>query len=85
MHLTQHLHHITRQIHSDAKKWCSFLTPFFGTGDLRRYALTTKSIMKPPGVIISFSHDSTENKGCVLDFATTFCDRGVDAYLISGI
>lgn len=34
-----------------------------------------------PRVFISYSHDSAEHKGWVLDFATTLRDRGVDAVL----
>ena len=37
--------------------------------------------MKPPRVFISYSHDSAEHKGWVLDFATTLRNRGVDAVL----
>ncbi|WP_350431739.1 toll/interleukin-1 receptor domain-containing protein [Shewanella sp. H8] len=37
--------------------------------------------MNPPRVFISYSHDSAEHKGWVLDFATTLRNRGVDAVL----
>jgi hypothetical protein len=37
--------------------------------------------MKPPRVFISYSHDSAEHKGWVLDFATTLRNRGVDAVI----
>ena len=37
--------------------------------------------MTPPRVFISYSHDSAEHKGWVLDFATTLRNRGVDAVL----
>lgn len=37
--------------------------------------------MKPPRVFISYSHDSAEHKGWVLDFATTLRNRGIDAVL----
>ena len=37
--------------------------------------------MTPPRVFISYSHDSAEHKGWVLEFATTLRNRGVDAVL----
>ena len=37
--------------------------------------------MTPPRVFISYSHDSSEHKKWVLDFATTLRNRGVDAVL----
>lgn len=37
--------------------------------------------MSIPRVFISYSHDSAEHKGWVLDFATTLRNRGVDAIL----
>lgn len=37
--------------------------------------------MNPPRVFVSYSHDSAEHKGWVLDFATTLRNRGVDAVL----
>jgi hypothetical protein len=37
--------------------------------------------MTIPRVFISYSHDSAEHKGWVLDFATTLRNRGVDAVL----
>ena len=37
--------------------------------------------MKPPRVFISYSHDSAEHKGWVLNFATTLRNRGVDSVL----
>ncbi len=37
--------------------------------------------MSTPRVFISYSHDSAEHKGWVLDFATTLRNRGVDAIL----
>lgn len=37
--------------------------------------------MNPPRVFISYSHDSAEHKGWVLDFATTLRNRGIDAVL----
>jgi len=37
--------------------------------------------MIPPRVFISYSHDSAEHKGWVLDFATTLRHRGIDAVL----
>ncbi|WP_019556493.1 toll/interleukin-1 receptor domain-containing protein [Thiomicrorhabdus arctica] len=37
--------------------------------------------MIPPRVFISYSHDSAEHKGWVLDFATTLRNRGIDAVL----
>ncbi len=37
--------------------------------------------MNPPRVFISYSHDSAEHKGWVLEFATTLRNRGVDAVL----
>jgi hypothetical protein len=37
--------------------------------------------MNPPRVFITYSHDSAEHKGWVLDFATTLRNRGVDAVL----
>lgn len=37
--------------------------------------------MVPPRVFISYSHDSAEHKGWVLDFATTLRNRGIDAVL----
>ena len=33
---------LTRQFHADAKKRRSFLTMFFASGELRRYALKQK-------------------------------------------
>lgn len=37
--------------------------------------------MVPPKVFISYSHDSAEHKGWVLEFATTLRNRGIDAVL----
>ncbi|HRD65515.1 MAG TPA: toll/interleukin-1 receptor domain-containing protein [Candidatus Competibacter sp.] len=37
--------------------------------------------INPPKVFISYSHDSTEHKRWVLEFATTLRQRGVDAIL----
>lgn len=37
--------------------------------------------MKPPRVFISYSHDSADHKGWVLDFATTLRNRGIDAVI----
>lgn len=37
--------------------------------------------MNPPRVFVSYSHDSADHKGWVLDFATTLRNRGVDAVL----
>lgn len=37
--------------------------------------------MTPPRVFISYSHDSAEHKGWVLDFATTLRNRGIDIVL----
>lgn len=37
--------------------------------------------MSIPRVFISYSHDSAEHKGWVLDFATTLRNRGIDAVL----
>lgn len=37
--------------------------------------------MIPPRVFISYSHDSAEHKGWVLEFATTLRNRGLDAVL----
>jgi len=37
--------------------------------------------MSVPRVFISYSHDSAEHKGWILDFATTLRNRGVDAVL----
>jgi len=37
--------------------------------------------MQPPRVFVSYSHDSSEHKQWVLDFATTLRRRGVDAIL----
>jgi len=37
--------------------------------------------MTPPRIFISYSHDSAEHKGWVLDFATTLRNRGVDTVL----
>ncbi|MEI8595304.1 toll/interleukin-1 receptor domain-containing protein [Photobacterium sp. Hal280] len=38
-------------------------------------------MVTPPRVFISYSHDSAEHKGWVLDFAATLRNRGVDAIL----
>lgn len=37
--------------------------------------------MTPPRAFISYSHDTAEHKGWVLDFATTLRNRGIDAVL----
>ncbi len=37
--------------------------------------------MTPPRIFISYSHDSAEHKGWVLNFASTLRNRGVDAVL----